>query len=45
MEQFCIDIGVNPEDLVMLVLAWKMNAKSVGYFTSAEWLKGLSELQ
>lgn len=45
MEKFCMDIGVDPEDLVMLVLAWKMNAKSMGYFSSAEWLKGLTELQ
>uniref|UniRef100_A0A2S2QV31 Defective in cullin neddylation protein n=1 Tax=Sipha flava TaxID=143950 RepID=A0A2S2QV31_9HEMI len=45
MEKFCMDIGVDPEDLVMLVLAWKMNAKSMGYFTSTEWLKGLTELQ
>ncbi|NP_001233035.1 uncharacterized protein LOC100163728 isoform X1 [Acyrthosiphon pisum] len=45
MEKFCMDIGVDPEDLVMLVLAWKMSAKSMGYFSSAEWLKGLTELQ
>lgn len=45
MEKFCLDIGVDPEDLVMLVLAWKMNAKSMGYFTNTEWLKGLTELQ
>lgn len=45
MELFCFDIEVNPEDVVMLYLAWKMNAKSMGYFTSAEWLKGFTELQ
>ncbi|VVC31507.1 Hypothetical protein CINCED_3A011235 [Cinara cedri] len=45
MELFCFDIEVDPEDVVMLYLAWKMNAKSMGYFTSAEWLKGFTELQ
>jgi len=45
MEKFCEDIGVEPENIVMLVLAWKMDAKQMGFFTLQEWLKGLSELQ
>lgn len=45
MEKFCEDIGVEPENVAMLVLAWKMNARRMGYFTLSEWLKGLSELQ
>ncbi|CAI9734442.1 Hypothetical predicted protein [Octopus vulgaris] len=45
MEKFCEDIGVEPENIVMLVLAWKLAAKSMGFFTSQEWLKGMSELQ
>uniref|UniRef100_A0A1B6K0A7 Defective in cullin neddylation protein n=1 Tax=Homalodisca liturata TaxID=320908 RepID=A0A1B6K0A7_9HEMI len=45
MEKFCEDLGVEPENVVMLVLAWKMNARQMGFFTLAEWLKGLSELQ
>ncbi|XP_031777984.1 DCN1-like protein 5 isoform X7 [Nasonia vitripennis] len=44
MEKFCEDIGVEPENVVMLVLAYKMNARQMGFFTMAEWLKGLSEL-
>ena len=43
--KFCEDLGVVPEDVVMLVLAWKMDCKQGGYFTLKEWLKGLSELQ
>lgn len=45
MEKFCEDIGVEPENVVMLVLAYKMQARQMGFFTQAEWLKGLSELQ
>ncbi|XP_074041001.1 DCN1-like protein SCCRO4 [Leptinotarsa decemlineata] len=44
MEKFCEDIGVEPENVVMLVLAYKMQARRMGYFTKEEWLKGLQEL-
>lgn len=44
MEKFCEDIAVVPENVVMLVLAYKMNARQMGFFTLAEWLKGLSDL-
>lgn len=29
----------------MLVLAWKLDAQSMGYFTRQEWLRGMSSLQ
>ncbi|KAH9377975.1 hypothetical protein HPB48_015335 [Haemaphysalis longicornis] len=45
MEKFCEDIGVEPENIAMLVLAWKMNAKHMGFFTEEEWLQGLSSIQ
>uniref|UniRef100_A0A2I3FYQ6 DCN1-like protein n=1 Tax=Nomascus leucogenys TaxID=61853 RepID=A0A2I3FYQ6_NOMLE len=45
MEKFCEDIGVEPENVVMLVLAWKLDAQSMGYFTLQEWLKGMTSLQ
>lgn len=45
MEQFCKDICVEPENVVMLVIAYKMNARQMGFFTQAEWQKGLTELQ
>ncbi|XP_066999213.1 DCN1-like protein 4 isoform X1 [Anabrus simplex] len=45
MEKFCEDIGVEPENVVMLVLAWKMSARQMGFFTQQEWLKGLVDLQ
>ncbi|CAH1963041.1 unnamed protein product [Acanthoscelides obtectus] len=45
MEKFCEDIGVEPENVVMLVLAYKMQARKMGFFTKDEWLKGLGEMQ
>ncbi|KAI1286719.1 DCN1-like protein 4 [Halotydeus destructor] len=45
IENFCHAISVDPEDVVMLVVSWKMDAKQMGYFTKKEWLKGLSEIQ
>ncbi|KAJ4452308.1 DCN1-like protein 4 [Periplaneta americana] len=45
MEKFCEDIGVEPENVVMLVLAWKMSARQMGFFSQQEWLRGLSDLQ
>lgn len=29
----------------MLVLAWKLDAQNMGYFTLQEWLKGMTSLQ
>lgn len=45
MEKFCEDIAVEPENVVMLVVAYKMGAKQMGYFTQEEWLQGLAEMQ
>ena len=42
---FCHHLNLHIEDPVLLVLAWKMNCKQMGYFTLKEWLKGFSELQ
>uniref|UniRef100_A0A2K6S580 DCN1-like protein n=1 Tax=Saimiri boliviensis boliviensis TaxID=39432 RepID=A0A2K6S580_SAIBB len=45
MEKFCEDIGVEPENIMMLVLAWKLEAESMGFFfTKEEWLKGMTSL-
>lgn len=45
MEKFCIDIGVEPENIIMLVLAWHLEAASMGFFTKEEWLRGMTLLQ
>lgn len=43
MERFCEDIKLEPENIAMLCIAYKMNAKNMGYFTQAEWIKGLAD--
>ncbi|XP_007552413.1 PREDICTED: DCN1-like protein 5 isoform X3 [Poecilia mexicana] len=45
MEKFCDDIGVEPENIIMLVLAWHLGASKMGYFTKDEWLSGMTVLQ
>ncbi|KAM4742583.1 DCN1-like protein 5 isoform 2-T2 [Anableps anableps] len=45
MEKFCEDIGVEPENIIMLVLAWHLEAAKMGYFTKDEWLRGMTVLQ
>lgn len=45
MEKFCEDIGVEPENIVMLALAWKLQAQNMGFFKLEEWMNGMTELQ
>ncbi|XP_013888259.1 DCN1-like protein 5 isoform X2 [Austrofundulus limnaeus] len=45
MEKFCEDIAVEPENILMLVLAWYLEAANMGYFTKDEWLRGMTVLQ
>ncbi|XP_033632105.1 DCN1-like protein 5 [Asterias rubens] len=45
MEKFCEDIGVEPENIVMLVLAWKLEADQMGFFSLQEWMMGMMKLQ
>eukprot|EP00794_Sanderia_malayensis_P007434 gene7434-8256_t len=44
MEEFCKDIGVNPDDVVMLVVAWKLSAENMGFFKLNEWKTGMTLL-
>jgi len=44
IETLCKDLGVEPEDVVMLVFAWHMNAQSQGYFNKDEFISGLQKL-
>jgi len=44
IEALCRDIGVEPENVVVLVLAWHLNAQSMGYFKRDEFITGLQTL-
>ena len=43
--QFCTDIGVDAEaDVIVLAIAWKMDAAVMGSFTRQEFQKGMASL-
>jgi len=44
VEALCRDIGVEPENVAVLVLAWHLNAQSMGYFRKEEFINGLQTL-
>jgi len=44
IESLCKDLGVDPEDVVMLVLAWYLNAQTMGYFKKEEFINGFQKL-
>ncbi|KAL4426820.1 hypothetical protein ABPG77_006606 [Micractinium sp. CCAP 211/92] len=44
VEKLCKDLKVDPTDRLVLLLAWKMGAQRMGYFSRAEFGAGLSEL-
>ncbi|KAJ1911752.1 hypothetical protein IWQ60_009991 [Tieghemiomyces parasiticus] len=41
IEAFCADIGISPESDDFLILAWKLNAATMGFFSEAEFTAGL----
>ncbi|XP_076352536.1 DCN1-like protein 4 isoform X2 [Tachypleus tridentatus] len=36
IQKFCEDIGIEPENVIMLLLAWKMEARQMGFFRLSE---------
>ena len=40
VERLCADLGLDPADRKVLILAWKMNAQRMGYFTAPEFERG-----
>lgn len=45
VEKLCIDMEVQPEDIVMLVLSWKLNAENMGFYKLSEWKSGMASLE
>lgn len=43
MERFCEDINLEPENIVMLIIAYKMGAQKMGFFSQSEWVRGLAD--
>ena len=44
IEKLCTALGVEPTDVLVLVLAWLVGASQMGYFTREEWLTGQQNL-
>lgn len=42
--QLCADLGIEPTDVVMLVLAWHLQAVRMCEFTRAQFVDGLTKL-
>jgi len=40
----CNDLGVDPEDVSILILAFYMDAQKMGYFKREEWATGLQKI-
>ncbi|XP_050380505.1 uncharacterized protein LOC126797819 [Argentina anserina] len=45
IERLCADMEVDPTDVRVLMLAWKMKAEKQGYFTLEEWRVALKALR
>lgn len=44
IEKLCTALGVDPTDVLVLVLAWLLGASTMGYFSREEWLSGQATL-
>ena len=45
IEKFCMDIGIDMEsDIVILIIAWKCKATTMGCFTREEFRRGMSSI-
>eukprot|EP01087_Luapelamoeba_hula_P007652 TRINITY_DN1869_c0_g1_i1.p1 TRINITY_DN1869_c0_g1~~TRINITY_DN1869_c0_g1_i1.p1 ORF type:complete len:266 (+),score=60.10 TRINITY_DN1869_c0_g1_i1:154-951(+) len=45
LEKFCEDIGVDPDDAIMVVIAYHCGCKEMGYISSEEFTNGFTKLQ
>lgn len=45
IERLCKEIEIDPDDVVLLVLAYQLNASEMGYFYRDEWVNGLEKLK
>ncbi|KAK9832136.1 hypothetical protein WJX74_000315 [Apatococcus lobatus] len=45
VERLCQDLGVDPADRKVLILAWKLGAQRMGYFSRAEFCSGCRDMK
>jgi len=44
IDRLCKDVDVNPENIVVLIFSWNLNAKKMGYFTKQEFISGMEKM-
>ncbi|KAJ3410475.1 DCN1-like protein 4 [Chytridiales sp. JEL 0842] len=44
IEKLCDELGIDTGSTTVLALAWKLNASRMGYFSKAEWIRGMNSL-
>ncbi|CAN0437652.1 unnamed protein product, partial [Hapterophycus canaliculatus] len=44
IQQFYTELGVDTQDLVVLIVSWKMEAEEMCVYTREEWQRGMSEM-
>ncbi len=42
IEKLCADLGVDPTDLIVLIISWQMQAKTMCVYTREEFTRGLN---
>eukprot|EP00270_Netrium_digitus_P018296 TRINITY_DN6936_c0_g1_i1.p1 TRINITY_DN6936_c0_g1~~TRINITY_DN6936_c0_g1_i1.p1 ORF type:complete len:250 (+),score=53.42 TRINITY_DN6936_c0_g1_i1:182-931(+) len=45
VELLCSDLGVDPTDIRVLMLAWKLQAARMGFFSQEEWNRGMRAMR
>jgi len=45
MDIFCQDLGIDANDITLLVLAWHLKSKRLGYFSKEEFISGMIKLR
>lgn len=45
VEKFCQELQVKPEDIVMLVVSWRLSAENMGFYKWSEWKGGMAGLE
>jgi len=44
IERLCADLGVDPTDPIMLLIAWQMRCEQMCVFTRQEWTTGMTQM-
>eukprot|EP00752_Nemacystus_decipiens_P012031 g10666.t1 len=44
IEKFYAELGVDTQDLIVLIISWKMEAEEMCVYSRGEWQKGMSKL-